>query len=107
MNELYKYKDTITEYAKFLQRNKYDVNAIFSGTFTQNIGLLLEFLETKQIFCTVDNYNIFAYTTDRKYVKENETIYILKETSETIKRGVVRNYKIAISKCFDSLEYLF
>ena len=113
MKQLFVYKNTLQDFVMFCNEYGYPIKGILQATdYRFVLGYLLEYLESKGIFCLVDNYNILIFTCGiddktRAYVEKHKSVYILKESSNNKERGVIDNYIYAIDKAFNFLETPF
>lgn len=112
MKSLYKYKDPIKDYIGYLKKNNINAETALRGTIKDNLGYLLDFLDSQGIYCLVDNYSIIVYTDGSnekaiRYVKMTRKVYIINERDTSKYKDVIVNYCFAIEKAFEYLHYPF
>ncbi len=112
MKYLFKHENTCKDLYDFLSSNGYPAKSFFSLDFKLALGYLLEYLESRSIYCLVDNYNIIVFTTGKTvktldFIKKHKSVYIIKETNDKEERGIIGNYMRAIDCAFDFLNTPF
>lgn len=112
MKSLYKYKDAMMLYIKYLKDKGIDPKEVISKSIQDNLGYLLSFLDSQGIYCLVDNYTTIVYTdgTNQKaidYIKMTRTIYIINERNTAKYKDVIVNYSHCIDKAFEYIHYPF
>lgn len=111
MKSLYKYKRVLASFIEFLKANDYPAKSILISDLISSVGYILEYLDTQGVYCLVDDYNIMVFTNGAKpkslnYIKENKT-FIIKESNNDKRSGVIQNYETAIIYAFEFLEVPF
>ena len=107
MEYFFKYKYATKLFTEYLLSKKYPAKEILLRDIMSNIGIILEFLSSQNIYCLVDCYNLIVYTDKEYYVKRYNTIYIIKETENEKRMDIIHNYVLAIDKAFYFLDNPF
>lgn len=112
MKSLYQYTDALKLFISYLKDNNIDAKRVLSGSIKDNLGYLLEFLDSQGIYCIIDRYTVIVYTDGRtekaiEYVKMTGKVYIINQRDTSKPNDVIVNYCFAIDKAFEYLHYPF
>jgi hypothetical protein len=112
INNLVKYKTTMTNFLKYIKATCENPTKLLTDPDPRHhIGYLLSYLETRSIFILCDNFNYTIFTTGtdsvvREKIKASKS-EIIKQTTNTKKRGILDLYHEAIDYAFDFIDTPF